>query len=68
VWGCKSFFPWLAASLFVDSKRDLLLAGYGTLWVPIRGSLIFLFQGSLCWAIGVSTIYHLVSKFSMIYL
>jgi hypothetical protein len=25
------FFPWLVASLFVDSERGLLLAGYGTL-------------------------------------
>jgi hypothetical protein len=26
------FFPWLIASLFVDSERVLLLTGYGTLW------------------------------------
>jgi hypothetical protein len=34
VLSCKSFFPRLVASLFVDSERALLLAGYGTPWVP----------------------------------
>jgi hypothetical protein len=37
VLSCESFFPffpWLVASLVVNSDRDLLLAGYGTPWVP----------------------------------
>jgi hypothetical protein len=37
VLSCKlflPFFPCLVASLLMDSERALLLAGYGTLWVP----------------------------------
>jgi hypothetical protein len=37
VLSCGSFFPfflWLIASLYVDLERVLLLACYGTLWVP----------------------------------
>jgi hypothetical protein len=28
------FFPWLVISLFADSEKALLLAGYETLWAP----------------------------------
>jgi hypothetical protein len=57
------FFPWLLAFLFVDLLLvGLLLAGYGTPWVP----QIFLFQVvSSCCTIRMSTICHLASPLVM---
>jgi hypothetical protein len=45
--GLRAFFPILPvgiASLFVDSERALLLAVYGTLWVPFRVLLSSFFR------------------------
>jgi hypothetical protein len=55
-----SFFPWLVASLFMDSERVLLLTVYGTPWVPfgIFWSSFFRVVNH-CWAVGMSTIHHL---------